>query len=368
MRSPSPQRPSENEAIEATAAAWLAQRDDGLSPDEEAAFLRWRQADRRHNAAVDRLEAAWGAMQQLREFRPEARMHPDRDLLRPRISRRVLRFPAIARATAIAAAISLAAAWWFFPVERLRPEAAPAQIYATTVDGYQRVSLDDGSVVELNSSSEASVHYTPAGRGVRLVRGEAHFTVAKDPARPFLVHAGTVAMHAVGTAFNVRLGSDGVEVLVTEGSVRVEETTELPGRSVSPATAKPAPLSPATRRIAPLLLAANERAVIPMTPASARTLAPGAIERVAPEAVREALAWQGARLVFVDTPLGEAIAQFNRRNPVQIELADAELATLPIGGSFRAENVEAFVRLLASGGEIVVERSDALRIVLRRAE
>jgi transmembrane sensor len=71
--------------------------------------------------------------------------------------------------------------------------------------------------------------------------------------------------------------------------------------------------------------------------------------------------------VFVDTPLAEAVVQFNRRNPVQLELADAELAALPIGGSFRAENVDAFVRLIAAGGDVTVERPTSTRIVLRKA-
>ncbi|MBI4662433.1 MAG: hypothetical protein HY735_26750 [Verrucomicrobia bacterium] len=102
--------------------------------------------------------------------------------------------------------------------------------------------------------------------------------------------------------------------------------------------------------------------------AAPASIAPPVIEKVTPEAVREALAWQGPRLVFVDTPLADAIAQFNRRNPVQLELADAELGALPIGGSFRAENVEAFVRLLASGNDIAVERPDAARIILRKAK
>jgi transmembrane sensor len=114
-------------------------------------------------------------------------------------------------------------------------------------------------------------------------------------------------------------------------------------------------------------LSANERAIISTVPAAVpAVVAAPVIERVAPELVRETLAWQGPRLMFVDTPLAEAIAQFNRRNQVQLELADAELEKLPIGGSFRAENVDAFVRLLASDGDVVVERRNAKHIVLSR--
>lgn len=90
------------------------------------------------------------------------------------------------------------------------------------------------------------------------------------------------------------------------------------------------------------------------------------VDVVAPEVIREELAGQGPPLVLVDTPLREVIAQFNRRNQVQLVLGDEELGGLPVGGSFRAENVDAFVRLLVTGNDIVAERSDAGRVVLRR--
>ena len=121
-------RPSESEAIEATAAAWLAQRDDELSPEGEREFAQWRAADPRHEAAVARLEGAWSALQQLRDFRPEAARHPDSDLLRGQIAnrRRRIVFPAFATA-ALAASIAVAAFWWSGNSRREIP-AAPQQI------------------------------------------------------------------------------------------------------------------------------------------------------------------------------------------------------------------------------------------------
>jgi transmembrane sensor len=353
-----PARPSAAEAIEATAAAWLAQRDDALSPEDTKKFAAWRAADPRHEAAAARLERAWAALQPLRDFRPAAACHPDRDLLAARAARRAPRWPALAAA----AGLALAASAWF----ALRPAAPPAaEIHATTADGYERVTLADGSVAELNSASEIAVRYTAGERRVRLARGEAHFTVAKNPARPFVVEAAGVAVRAVGTAFNVRLGAAEVEVLVTEGRVAVAEVERVDPNA--PLTA--APLDPARwgQRAPPTgtLLSAHERTVIATAAATAAPL----VEKVSPSALREALAWQGPRLVFADTPLAEAIAQFNRRNPVQLALAEGDpaLAALPIGGSFRAESVEAFVRLLVSGGDLVAERPDSARIVLRRA-
>ena len=370
-------RPSDDEAVEATAAAWLAQQDDGLSPAEEAEFARWRGADGRHETAVRRLEGAWSALQQLRDFRPEAQKHPDRDLLRAATRRRarVVSFPAMASA-AVAASLILAAAWWF--VGTSRDTYPAARHYATTVDGYQRVSLEDGSTLELNGNSEMNVHYLPTARRVRLIRGEAHFTVAKDPLRPFSVEAGNIAVRALGTAFNVRMAASEVEVLVTEGKVDVDQTAR---RALESQQSRREPenggkLDEASRAPTtsnPTRLGVNERAIIPLGPPARRApdeafaTAMPVVERVAPEMIREALAWQSSRLLFIDTPLGEAVAQFNRRNQVQLVIGDSELAALPIGGRFRADNFEGFVRLLEAGGDIVVARPDPNRIVLYKA-
>ena len=355
-------RPSERESSAASAAAWLAERDAGLSPLDERKFAAWRAADPRHEAAVTRLERAWAALQPLRDFRPAAVRHPDRDLLAGPVRGGIFAFPSPVRAAALAAAalVVVATGWW-----ALRPAAtsAPHALYATTVGGYERVMLADGSVVELNGDTAAEVHFTAAERRVRLARGEAHFTVARNPARPFRVEAGGVAVRAVGTAFNVRLGARDVEVLVTEGKVAVSEVEHVDPNALA-VKDEPKPTRwgqpvPPTKT----LVAANERLVVGPARESA-------VERVSPAAMRDALAWQSPRLVFVDTPLAEVVAQFNRRNAVQLELADADsvLAALPVGGSFRPENVEAFVRLLESGGDVTVDRAAAARLVLRRTK
>jgi len=362
-------RPSDAEAIEATAAAWLAQRDDAMTRDDERSFASWRAANPQHESAVVRLERTWAALQPLRDFRPEAVRHPDRDLLARPSRGKVIAFPARLIAVAAAAAIAFSAGWW-----ALRPSGAPAAaaVYATTVGGYERVMLADGSVLELNGDTSAEVRFTTDERRVKLVRGEAHFTVAKNAARPFWVVAGGVAVRAVGTAFNVRLGATEIEVLVTEGKVSVSEVERVVPNALSDST-EPRPTRSDQHVPTPdTFLIANERAVIstarpvPSTPVEPPPVR--VVERIAPEAVREALAWQSSRLVFVDTPLAEVVAQFNRRNRVQLVLADAALGTLPIGGSFRAENVEGFVRLLASGGDVAVAQAAPNRVVLRKVE
>ena len=72
-------------------------------------------------------------------------------------------------------------------------------------------------------------------------------------------------------------------------------------------------------------------------------------------------------MTFTNLPLRDAVTLFNRRNTQQLILADAALGERKIGGTFAADQVEAFVRLLAQDGDIAVERRAATEIVLRRA-
>jgi transmembrane sensor len=335
-----------DEAIEATAAAWLAERDSGLSAEDAAAFAAWRAADRRHEAAVARLESAWGAMQALREFRPAARVHPDRDLLARPSGGAVVPFPALAATAALAACVTLVAAWfWLRPTPAVT--AASHVQYATTSGGYQRMTLPDGSIVDLNANTELREQFTGPQRRVVLVRGEATFQVTKNPARPFIVEADGVAVQAVGTAFNVRLRPGKVDVLVTEGRVRVDP---------------PEKAQPFVAAVPELTM--GQRVTLPT--ASAVEFAPPVVQTVSPAIVREELAWQEPKIVFVETPLTEVVRQFNARNRVQIELGDPSLATLPVGGSFRPDNVEGFVRLITSNEQIEAVRGSGDRIILRR--
>src|SRR4029077_19225198 len=70
--------------------------------------------------------------------------------------------------------------------------------YNTKVGELQVVPLGDGSVISLNTDSEVVVRYSEKSRDIELFRGEALFDVAKNKARPFVVHAGDTAVRAVG--------------------------------------------------------------------------------------------------------------------------------------------------------------------------
>lgn len=331
--------PEENEdrdttAIEAEAMAWLAERDEGFAPGRTAAFDAWRRRDARHAASVAELEQVLAQLDGLADRRDEVNAHfgrvsppPPAVAATPTTVSTVRRWRPVAWGGA-AAALAVGA---FFAFHVMRPPAATEARYATTAAGYERARLDDGSTLELNTASAARVQFTAAERRVELESGEAHFEVAHDTARPFVVNAGGVAVRAVGTAFNVRFVSGAVEVTVTEGKVTVGSALSASG---------------------PTLVAANQRLALPLAPAAAP--AP-VIEPLAAADVRAVLAWQRRVTDFSDTPLAEVTARFNRHNVLQLVIADPALGSRRIGGIFALDDVEAFVRLLERDGIIRAE-------------
>ncbi len=328
--------------IEQEAADWIARRYAGLSPEDEGKFQRWRAADPRHAATFVEMEETWRTLDRVRA--PGAKISVvDPDALAPRRPRWAVRF---APAFAVAAAVVLAGviSW-----RAASPPPGPfASAVATAVGELQNVELPDGSTVRLNTDSRLELAYSATERRVRLTRGEAFFSVAKNAVRPFFVEANGVAVRAVGTAFNIRLHADAVEVHVTEGRVRVADTAR--GESLIGAR------SPEISAGDQPLLVAGERAVVAAPPMPGEARSPVLADRVAGPDLARVLAWQERRLEFVTTPLAEIVAEFNRYNRRQLIVDGAELAAQRFGGSFRADQPDTLVRLLETRFGLRAER------------
>ncbi len=336
---------SDETRVRDEAAAWVLREDRGLTPREQDEFLQWLAADARHKAELARQRDDWRRLDLLGQWRPEHGHRPNRDLLAPRG-----RMRPSARWWLVGAMGTLAAAAALVVVFRLAPApGGPAEPGPSleTVAAIETRQLPDGSTAELNRGAAIAVLYTPGERRVLLERGEVHFTVAKNAARPFIVSAAGVDVRAVGTAFNVRLGRQAVEVLVTEGKVQVEPPP-AGDRSVSAA------LRGST-------LERGQRSVVPVDGRAAPQIA-----SVSPAEMDQLLAWQPRLLDFTAAPLRTVVAEFNRRNaPVRIVIADPDLAEVEVSASLRSDNVEGFIRLLEAGFGVQIERS-AGEIRLRR--
>lgn len=231
--------------------------------------------------------------------------------------------------------MALVTVLWFSPAGRANATRAVVH------PGPRHLTLEDGSVVELNESAEVEAHFTPARRAVRLVRGEAHFAVAKNAARPFVVNAEGLAVRAVGTAFDVNLGREAVTVLVTEGRVRLSES-----KATAEATGAPRELGQVT--VGQLATATRATAAAGPTEVAIRALSANEIEA--------ALAWRSVHLEFVDLPLQAVAEEFNRYNTRKLIIGDEATGEIRVGGNFRADNLDALVRVLDLGFGVGAER------------
>ena len=342
-------------AIAEQAATWLARRDRGLTPTEQDDYMQWLSADPRNGEAITQHAAAFERMMHLYEWQPTNTTEPNPDLFASRRRSQWWRWTA---GLAAAAALVLGAGLLW------RANApAPAKSYLRV---NERIALPDGSRVELKDGSKIVVQYSASERRVKLADGEAQFSVWKDPNRPFVVEAAGVEVRAVGTVFNVRLESSAVEVLVTEGRVKVQSEDRAPKAENNGPAGGAEPSAILRSPPSEIFVSAGERASVPLAAAAAP--APSAVvTQATPEEIHEALAWQAPRLQFHETPLAEAVAEFNRHNRHQIVIGDAELGALPIGGTFRPDNVEGFVRLLNTTLDIRAEKNGDGQTVLRRS-
>jgi transmembrane sensor len=338
--------------IETEAVAWLTRRDRNLSSLEQAEFDRWCAADPAHARAVAEISAVWSVFDQPRHSPRAGLLQAELKTLRRRTVRRWT--------YGGAAAVTLTAACLMVVFQMGSPVAAPegAPNTATArVEEPGRQTLPDGSVVEFKPGATISVAFEPGIRRVILNRSEAHFSVVKDPSRPFIVDAGGVQVRAVGTAFCVQRGLAEVEVVVTEGQVAVERSpTGVPTSAAVAATANSVP------PFRPVLLAAGHRVVVAF---SATTPAP--VESLSPPDLNERLAWRLPKLDLSETSIVEAIALFNRHSgphSPRLVLGDETVAARRLTGFFRSDNVEGFVRALESSFGVRAERRPG-EIILR---
>ncbi len=340
--------PATDDPIELAAAEWLVRHDRGLTPAEEAEFEAWRRADPRHAALYQALAGSWDAMSDARHAPSLLAGQAEREAARQTDAAAPRRRRAWRTAIGLAAAAVLAfASLVGYREYRARPFDATL---ATQVGGVERLELPDGSTITLNTDSAVAVQVDRGTRSVTLQRGEAHFTVAKDPNRPFIVSANGVDVRAVGTAFSVRLRAEVVDVLVTEGKVSVAPPDAAPATTPASAPANLMPVAaPAT-----YLVTAGHRTSVSLKPAAA----PAPVIEVPAATVRQALAWQERRLDFEDASLADIVAEMNRYSWRHMVIDDPVLAAKRFGGSFPSGDVNTLVRQLQRNFNVTVEQRD----------
>ncbi|MEM7280408.1 MAG: FecR domain-containing protein [Pseudomonadota bacterium] len=300
--------------IRQEAAAWLAQMEKGLTPDDEDALGEWLQASTHHAETFLRMAALSDQMEVLQELSSLFPL-PEPETTKTSWSGRF----AIACGVA---AIGVAVGLYFGSASDEKERQPIVQTVSTEYDtavGEQRTEeLADSSTILINTDSSLSVDYDQSVRTVKLHKGEAHFQVEKDTQRPFVVYAGTKIVKAVGTAFSVEVLPNDVQVTVTEGEVIILDPKNAHAQESSGTS-----------------LIQGEKASL-TTPSTI-------VERIPPEQIEIELAWHRGFIIFQGESLEEALSELSRYSTQQYVIADPEIKDKTLGGYCRTDDVDGFL-------------------------
>lgn len=376
----------DEDQIDIEAATWASRRRNGLDARGEAELKAWLAADPRHARAFEDMDALLGGLKQI----------PDDDVAQLRVSlpeRGITAedgSPSTARAGRPAGAPRWVGARWFDALTGWRalvPHTAAAVVAFATVgagwvawDHWRQqpvfeqtlatergrqlsailpdaadVAAPTGSTLQLDTASRAEVRLFRDRREVHLQHGQAMFTVHPDAQRPFHVHAGALRITVVGTRFSVRHVDAGLDagrtvVSVEEGRVRITPVgTGVAGEAGAHDIA--------AAGLAPVELAAGDQVSADAT---------GHLHQVTRVPSHAIAPWRDGRLSFDQTPLAQAIAEFERYGRTGLVVHDPAVGALPVGGSYSLRQWQRFAETLPQVLPVrLVRRGDVTEVVAR---
>jgi len=368
-------RQIEKKILDQAAEYYLDLQDGTMDADELKAWQGWMAESGDHRRAFARMETLWGVLgeaeaadwqaladQTASDMAAESgkatvAVHPSAggsilSMVAPTEGQPSARKkPSYAWVGAIAASFAAVLVATFLLLGSPDGHQTVRTIQYQTAAGQQRVvNLADGSIVELGAGSSVSVTYSDENRSLVLDRGEAIFTVAKNPKRPFIVRAGQGSVTAIGTVFNVRKSAANVEVRVLEGTVAVRpiddtaERSRARGRDSASAVAQPVALVTAGRRTA-------------YSPA-------GLLAPIVEADVHEGLSWRVGVLTMVDWPIADVIQELNRYLTDEITIGDEAVGTMRFTGTVYPDQVDAWLEGLQQGYPIEVVRLSGSTILM----
>lgn len=304
-------------ALSDQAIDWVVRLHSGMAgTPERDGFQAWRALSPAHEAAAQEAEALWDGL-----GTAGGRVRAQEKAGRGRTTRRAFMAGGVIAAFGLAATAS-------GPLRRRM-----LADYSTGVGEAREVVLPDASRAFLNSSTALALDYSGPRRGIRLLEGQALFTVMPDPSRPFVVAAANGWTRAVGTAFDVDMRADSVAVTVVEGVVAVG----IDGGS---------PEGTAVR--------ADE----------AVRYGPGGV--AAPQRVDAAMAtaWRRGKLIFNRRPLEDVVSELQRHTHAKIVIAGSSLKALEVTGVFDLNDPQSVLDTIEQTLPVRVLRLPLLSLIL----
>jgi len=271
------------------------------SPEQTRQFHDWLNASPLHSAAFDKAQAIWNGPQVVRCAQNLDRQKPKLSVLS--------RLRPHWRPLATAAVLILGL--FSFSNLPLRLQAD----HLTVVGERQRLQLEDGSKVLLNTNSAFSSSIDERQRVARLYQGEAFFEIPASRGQPLELDAGPVRASVRDTAFAVRYLDGVAQVRVQRGDVDLRAT--------------------------------HDDARVRLSAGESIRIGPNGFDRPAKLDLDKDLAWVQGRLVFENCPLNQVLAELRRYYPGWIVNNNERLADVAVTGNYRLDQPLDVVRSLA---------------------
>lgn len=315
-------------SIDDEAVGWFVLlRDESATDDDRRQFEAWLLADPGHARALREVERMWGGLDLLAEPRPVDRpASPPGNVASLRPPRReAARLPRRTgwRRTAAAAVLAIAAlvGWQLAPVDLMAD-------YRSGIGERQIVRLADGSEVELGTATAIDVDFNGDKRTVSLLAGEAFFTVARDPRRPFRVTTDQGDIEVLGTAFNVRM-SEEINVAVAHNTVAVSAAGDTGVR-------------------------VSEGQMVDFGRSGVSAPQPADLDAIE--------AWRHDQLVFSDVPLDRVIAELQRYHRGHIQLLGGDIGGRRVTAVFDTRRIDAALDTIAESLDLRIFRVTSLLV------
>lgn len=300
------------------AADWVFRnREPAQSADDKALFRKWLEQNPENQNAYEMAEKLLGEAQIAIKADPALRKH--------KVKPSNLAKPVTGTILSIALAGSL-----FVLLD------GPLYLEADIMSGTREMpnmTLEDGSLIQLNASSAVAFNYNDKQRTIRLLKGQAFFQVAKDSSRPFVVEVGNARVTALGTAFDIRLGADNTDLTVTESTVLLETVDKT---------------KQATR------VTQGQQAVLNRNSGKADIRdVDGLI----------ALAWRRGQLAVDNAPLSLVIEEMNRHFSGRIMLVGKDVSNRRVSGTIAVADTDAALSFIQKALHVKVTRVGPLIVI-----
>lgn len=230
-------------------------------------------------------------------------------------------------------------AYEFRMTEVSQATTSEPQDYHSTIGEVRHIRLDDGSTISLNTDTHVRVAYSGEQRSVNLIHGEAFFSVAPDPARPFVIDTDEQVIRVLGTRFNVRKRDDEamLQVAVVEGQVSVKHNR----RSEEPEAPHPEEADENLLVAGDIGAFSDEGQLVSQNETSQ---------------VTNTQSWRHGVFRFDNESLEYVVREFNRYRNRKIHIVDSDANDLRISGVFQLKSDASILSALESSLPIRIVR------------